>query len=219
MTQVGHTLTGLAFGVLSLPSSVSKTRRVIQLGVFAVLANIPDIPLPYWGHARYAISHSIFVNLVLCLIVLASLIGYRPGDWRMRGLGITAWFSHLLLDTFYNHGHGVGILWPFSTATLALPIPWFSVLPPMWPLTAQGIRIGLIEFISYAPLVFMTLYIRNREAVWYSARRKTRTGLSIPHAAQKFLEKVGHWKSVQYRDSYLKAGSIGGGEKGTCDMV
>jgi hypothetical protein len=23
-----------------------------------MLANIPDIPLPYWGHARYAISHS-----------------------------------------------------------------------------------------------------------------------------------------------------------------
>jgi hypothetical protein len=190
MTQVGHTLTGLAFGVLSLPSSVSKTRRAVQLGVFAVLANIPDIPLPYWGHARYAISHSVFVNLVLCILVCASLMRFRdlrdrPGDWRMRGLGAAAWFSHLLLDTFYNHGHGVGIFWPFSTATLALPIPWFSVLvPPMWPLTLQGLRIGLIEFISYAPLVLMTLYIRNREIVWYSARRKTRTAPSIPHGAQ-----------------------------------
>jgi membrane-bound metal-dependent hydrolase YbcI (DUF457 family) len=187
MTQVGHVLTGVACGVLSLPPSVSKTQCIIQLGVFAVLANIPDIPLPYWGHARYAISHSVFVNLALCLLVLASLMRFRDfrdrlGDRRILGFGIAAWFSHLLLDAFYNHGHGVGILWPFSTVTLALPIPWFSVLlTPLWPLTAQGIRIGLIEFMSYAPLVLMTFYIRNREVAWYSARR--RTCPPIPHAA------------------------------------
>jgi hypothetical protein len=181
MTQVGHVLTGVACGVLSLPSSVSKTRCVIQTGVFMMLANIPDIPLPYWGHARYAISHSIFVNLVLCLLVLTSLIRFhdfrdRFGDRRMLGFGMAAWLSHLLLDAFYNHGCGVGIFWPFSTATLALPIPWFSVLlTPIWPLTAKGIRIGLIEFVSYAPLVLMTLYLRNREVAWYSARRR-RTG-------------------------------------------
>jgi membrane-bound metal-dependent hydrolase YbcI (DUF457 family) len=170
MTQVGHILTGVACGMLSLPPSVSKTRCVIQLGVFAVLANIPDIPLPYWGHVRYDISHSVFVNLVVCVLVLKSLLWFRVfrdkrDDWRILGFGIAAWFSHLLLDTFYNHGGGVGIFWPFSTATVALPIPWFSVLlTPIWPLTAEGIRIGLTEFISYAPLVLMTLYIRNREA-------------------------------------------------------
>jgi membrane-bound metal-dependent hydrolase YbcI (DUF457 family) len=172
MTQVGHILTGVACGVLSLPSSVSKTRCVLQLTVFIVLANVPDIPLPYWGHARYDISHSIFVNLLPCVLMLAVLFrGFRDraADWRILSLGIAAWFSHLLLDAFYNHGSGVGIFWPFSTATVALPIPWFSVLvAPIWPLTAEGIRIGLIEFISYGPLVLMTLYVRNREAVWDS---------------------------------------------------
>jgi membrane-bound metal-dependent hydrolase YbcI (DUF457 family) len=169
MTQVGHILTGVACGVLSLPPSVSKARCVIQLGVFMVLANIPDIPLPYWGHARYDISHSVFVNLVPCalvLVILFRLFRDRVADWRTLGFGMAAWFSHLLLDAFYNHGSGVGIFWPLSTATVALPIPWFSVLvAPIWPLTAEGIRIGLIEFISYAPVVLMTLYIRNRVIV------------------------------------------------------
>jgi membrane-bound metal-dependent hydrolase YbcI (DUF457 family) len=190
MTQVGHILTGVACGVLSLPPSVSKTRCIIQAGVFMALANIPDIPLPYWGHARYGISHSIFVNLLFCFLVLAILIRFRYfrdrlSDPRMLGFGMAGWFSHLLLDAFYNHGCGVGIFWPFSTVTLALPIPWFSVLlTPIWPLTAQGIRIGLIEFVSYAPLVLMTIYIRNREVVWYSARKRRRTGPPVPHAAQ-----------------------------------
>jgi hypothetical protein len=165
-------LTGVALGTLSLPSSASKRRCVVQLGVFAALTNIPDIPLPCWGHARYEISHSIFVNLLLCGLAFAALLwsrGVNHGrvNWRVAGLGIAAWFSHLLLDTFYNHGTGVGILWPLSTATLALPIPWFSVFPlPLWPLTAKRIDIGLIEFVSYAPLVLITIGIRNREVLW-----------------------------------------------------
>jgi membrane-bound metal-dependent hydrolase YbcI (DUF457 family) len=178
MTQVGHVLTGVACGVLSLPPSVSKTRCVIQLGVFAVLANIPDIPLPYWGHTRYDISHSVLVNFVLSVLLFSSLVLFRDfrdrlDDQRILGFGMTAWFSHLLLDAFYNHGYGVGIFWPFSTATVALPVPWFSVLlTPIWPLTAEGIRIGLIEFISYAPLVLMTIGIRNREAVWHPSKSR-----------------------------------------------
>lgn len=154
MTPVGHTLTGLAFGVASLPSSPSKARCRVHLGMFALLANIPDMPVPYWGHARYDISHSMFVNLLLSLLALLSLSwanGYRDG--RLSSFGMAAWFSHLLLDAFYSHGNGVGIFWPFSAATLAVPVPWLSVLPmSMLPITTQAIHIGLIEFCSYAPL-------------------------------------------------------------------
>jgi membrane-bound metal-dependent hydrolase YbcI (DUF457 family) len=162
MTVIGHTLTGLAFCMASLPSSPSRARCGIQLGIFVLLANIPDIPLPYWGHARYDISHSIFVNLLLSLLILLSLSwlgGYR--DLRLSSFGMAAWFSHLLLDAFYNHGNGVGIFWPFSSATLALPVPWFSALTPVWPPTAQEISIGLIEFMSYVPLVVITLLFRR----------------------------------------------------------
>jgi hypothetical protein len=125
MTQIAHTFAGVALCVLSLPSPVSKTRCLVQLGLFAVLANIPDIPLPCWGHARYVISHSIFVNLILCLLILSATVWFGLASWRTVCLGMAAWFSHLLLDAFYSHGQGVGIFWPFSTATLALPIPGF----------------------------------------------------------------------------------------------
>jgi hypothetical protein len=129
-----------------------------------VLANIPDIPLPSWGHARYDISHSIFVNLLLSMIVLLAFGRFcGSGGGRTVGLGIIAWFSHLLLDTFYNHGLGVGIFWPFSSATLAFPIPWFSVVKPVWPPTMKVILTGLAEFASYAPLVLISLSIRNGE--------------------------------------------------------
>jgi hypothetical protein len=169
-------LTGAALGTLSLPSSVSKMRYVAHLGVFTVLANISDIPLPYWGHARYEISHSIFVNLAICVLTLTALVwsrgvNSRLDNWHVAGFGMSAWFSHLLLDAFYNHGAGVGILWPFSTATLALPIPWFSVFPlPLWPLTAERIDIGLIEFLNYAPFVLIAIGIRTREAMLHSGK-------------------------------------------------
>lgn len=188
MTQVGHTLTGLALGIASLPSSPSKTRWALQLGIFVVLANIPDIPLPYWGHGRYDVSHSIFVNLLLSMLALFAF-GRFWGNigGRALGFGIVAWFSHLLLDTFYNHGLGVGIFWPFSTATLAFPIPWFSVVKPVWPPTTQVILTGLAEFVSYAPLVLISLSIRNGEIV----RR-----LGMPAVLASAFLVVTEWRRV-----------------------
>jgi hypothetical protein len=163
MTLVGHTLAGLAFGVLCLPSSPSKVGCAIQLAAFMVLANIPDMPVPYWGHARYDISHSMFVNLMLFLPMLAVTVGFQLAGWTTLRLAMAAWLSHLVLDALYNHGQGVGIFWPFSAATLALPISWFSVLPnPVLPITAQEIRIGLIEFCCYAPLVLLSIAARTR---------------------------------------------------------
>jgi membrane-bound metal-dependent hydrolase YbcI (DUF457 family) len=166
MTQIGHILTGATCGVLCVPASVSKTRCAVQLVIFAVLANVPDIPLPSWGHARYDISHSIFANLALCApLACAGLMRFSSlRDGRAVGFGIAAWFSHLLLDMFYNHGSGLAIFWPFSTVIVALPIPWFSVVrAPLWPLTAEEIRIGLIELMSYGPVFLVAIGIRMRE--------------------------------------------------------
>jgi hypothetical protein len=149
--------------VLSLPPSVSRGQLLVQLGLFMVLANIPDLPVRYWGHARYDISHSMFVNLMLFLPVLAVTVGFQLAGWTTLRLAIAAWLSHLVLDALYNHGQGVGIFWPFSAATLALPISWFSVLPnPVLPVTAQEIRIGLIEFCCYAPLVLLSIAARTK---------------------------------------------------------
>ena len=72
-----------------------------------------------------------------------------------------AWFSHLLLDTFYNHGKGIGLFWPFSTWRLALPIPWFETLhKPLPYFDSHAIRVYAIELISFAPVFLIAVFIR-----------------------------------------------------------
>ena len=72
--------------------------------------------------------------------------------------GSFAWLSHLLLDSFYNHGKGIAIYWPFSNARLALPIPWFDVGAGS---LAHLLQVFLIEFISYIPFLLLALLIRQ----------------------------------------------------------
>jgi len=130
MTLMGHTLTGVTIGVLCKPERVSQQWTKIYFSIFVLLSLIPDLPFKNWGHDRYRISHSIFVNLLLLVIVVVPFLFLkdRIGGWRVILGGSIAWLSHLLLDSFYNHGHGVAIFWPFSEARLALPIPWFSAI-------------------------------------------------------------------------------------------
>jgi hypothetical protein len=163
MTQVGHTLTGLAIGVLCLPSPTSRLTKAVHLAAFLLLANTPDFPFDNWGHDRYDISHSLFVNLLLITTAML-VVSFTP---KLRaGIGggpvitgaVIAWLSHLLLDSFYNHGLGVAIFWPFSPARLALPIPWFSLLPNSPPpFTAQVWRAYSIEFACYFPLLLAAI--------------------------------------------------------------
>ncbi len=167
MTPTGHILTGVSIGVLCLPQGASRKRTAGHLLAFAVLATVPDFPLPKWGHDKYLISHSIFVNLLIIgfvVTILAMLPSARKwiSGWPVVASGAIAWLSHLLLDSFYNHGLGVAIFWPFSHARLALPIPWFSVMTasPL-ALTPENMRIFLIELASYLPLLLVAIVIRR----------------------------------------------------------
>jgi inner membrane protein len=167
MTQVGHTLTGLAVGVTCLPGRESARSRLLRLAVFALLANIPDLPFRNWGHDLYYFSHSLFVNLLLILVFLTAFIFMkgirtRTGGWLVLAGGGVAWLSHLLLDTFYNHGLGLAMLWPFSDARLALPIPWFSVVrDASFPFTAETLRIFLTELAFFGPLLLAVIGMRK----------------------------------------------------------
>ena len=167
MTFIGHSLTGLAVAAAVLPRGMSRRRMVIGLAVFALLANIPDFRLPGWGHYKYHISHSIFVNGGLVAVALLGL-----GVARMwKGLripkrvivgGVVAWFSHFLLDSMYNHGHGIRIYWPVSSGSLAWPVPWFSTLahsPP--PMNMHTFRVFAIELACYLPLLGAVLLVRR----------------------------------------------------------
>ena len=87
MTQVGHTLTGLAIGVACLPGKRSARARLIHLVAFGFLANIPDLPLKNWGHDLYYFSHSLFVNLLLILIALSAFIFFEKYEGKSRRMG------------------------------------------------------------------------------------------------------------------------------------
>ena len=83
-------------------------------------------------------------------------------DRRLILFGAAACLSHLLLDTFYNHGNGLAMFWPASEATLAFPIPWFETIKS--PLASvQNLKTFAIEFACYAPLLLLaTVYLRRR---------------------------------------------------------
>jgi membrane-bound metal-dependent hydrolase YbcI (DUF457 family) len=169
MTQVGHTLTGAAIGVLCLPRGSSATHKAIHIAAFALLANLPDLPFPGWSHDRYEISHSLFVNVLLIVLVAAGLF-FMPraraglGGWQVAAAGALAWLSHLLLDTFYNHGGGLAMFWPVSEARLAFPIAWFSIVQgPPFPITPATWRIFAIEFAAYLPALLLAILFKARQ--------------------------------------------------------
>ena len=166
MTPVGHTLTGIAIGLLAAPHGWPRRGVLVSLGVLAVLANVPDFALPGWGHDAYRISHSVFVNAAL--IAVAAGLVWAVGRWRgfsiRKGLlvaGVVAWLSHLLLDALYNHGLGIAIYWPVSSARLALPLPWLSTLrasPP--PADLHTLTVFAIELVMFGSLLVGGLCIR-----------------------------------------------------------
>ena len=140
---------------------------MIGFAVFALLADIPDFPLPGWGHYKYHISHSIFVTGALVAVALLGL--WIVGRWKGLRIekrvivgGVVAWFSHFLLDSMYSHGRGIRIYWPVSSGSLVLPVPWFSTLehsPP--PLNTHTFRVFAIELACYLPLLGAVLLVRR----------------------------------------------------------
>ena len=171
MSPVGHSLVGLSLAAIAMPPSRGRFWKTGLLVSFVALANLPDWPIANWGHDRYDISHSIFVNI--------SLIGLTTLVWlitpRLKSslplpcflLALSAWLSHLLLDSFYNHGLGIAIYWPFSDGRLNFAMPWFNTLDLSQSITSQhNLYVYFIEFIAYGPVLILALVvgkILNRE--------------------------------------------------------
>jgi membrane-bound metal-dependent hydrolase YbcI (DUF457 family) len=180
MTAVGHCLTGLSFASLVVPRDWARKR--VAFAAFAFIATAPDFPLPFWGHTYYRVSHSLFVNLAVVAAVVGLLMVPRAirsdPAWRWVLLGgAAAWMSHLLLDSFYSHGRGIRIFWPFSDAALALPIPWFHVLRPDLIGDPAALRIFANEAVCYGALLGVCLIWRWR---WKPAPSTTAPGRPSP---------------------------------------
>lgn len=166
MTSIGHTLTGLTLAVAGMPTGLRRPHRPLLLALCGTAANAPDLPLPGWGHSMYHVSHSLFVNAGL-LVLLAVWAAAWPharrevaSGWRGFGLIAAAWLSHMLLDSLYDHGRGIAIFWPFSDAHLALPVSWFSTLRP--PLrSAHNLQVFGIELLFYGAIFLAVLLARR----------------------------------------------------------
>jgi hypothetical protein len=166
MTMVGHSLLGLSLGALAIPRGWSRRPKLLAFGLFGLLAGGPDWPAPFWGHSRYLISHSLFVNLGLvagaaALVAASSRLRATLGGWPVVCAGAVAWLSHLLLDSFYSPGKGVRVFWPLNLDALSLPMPWFDLLYAGIPPQA-ALRIFAIEFAFYGSLLGLCLLWRAR---------------------------------------------------------
>lgn len=173
MTPVGHSLTGLVIAVLVTPREWPLRSRLATMAAMVLLANAPDVPLPRWGHDRYDISHSVFVSAAAVLIVALVVrlaVGAGRIPTRLYIAGGLAWFSHLLLDTTYNHGRGIAIYWPFGDGRLALTLPWFSTMNPRDLWSAHNFRVWAIEAVVYGSI--FALAVGGRRLV--DRRKKVR---------------------------------------------
>ena len=176
MTSVGHTLTGLALASATVPPERSFRWRATWFAIICNAANLPDFPIPGWGHGSYPRSHSLIVALAFTVLISAffgpPLI--RSGR-ATRGVILAAslaWWSHMPLDALYAHGAGLAVLWPLSELRLAWPVPWFETLS--WPpLSEHNRSVVLTELLCFAPLTLLGLLIRHRRRGALSPDPKT----------------------------------------------
>jgi len=167
---------GMSFGVLCMPRRWSTRAKAGLLVVFAMLGNAPDVANKLTPYGWYNIVHSVFLNVGAILLLAAMLCvwwwqkGKPRGVWPIFWCGGGAWLSHLLLDTFYNHGKGIQIFWPASDAALALPIPWFKTWQqPLDVYLIPNILTSLRELWVYGVLLLLCVLARH---LWFR-RSKT----------------------------------------------
>jgi hypothetical protein len=166
MTFVGHSLVGAALAQATMPAGASWKQWAFVVNLYVLLAFFPDLPFPGWGHSRYYLSHSLYINLLLILPTAAIGCFYRSrgtfASYPLVAGAVVAWLSHFPLDAMYNHGQGVAIFWPFSEGVLNLPLPWFVTLDINQPLTAaHNARVFLVEAVFYLPLLAGALWGRH----------------------------------------------------------
>lgn len=165
MTTFGHSLTGMALLTLIIPERLSWLQRLLWIIAFIAISNIPDWPLPIWGHRQLAISHSLWVNLSLYTTLAALVWRYLPEKIEKPTLLMTvglAWLSHIGLDTLYGDLPGVVISWPFSDGMASFPLPWLKTLPHVPPpFDFRVIKILFFEFITFSPLILLAYGLRR----------------------------------------------------------
>ena len=169
MTTVGHSLLGLSIAAAAVPQSVPRRKFVLLSGAFVLFANLPDLPVPGWGHFAYSVSHSFVVTVVLASVLFGVVRARRPNLITFPALPwllTIAWLSHMVLDSTYSHGNGLAVLWPISSAHLALPLPWFDTLslPVASDHNRHVIHTELAIYGTIVVLAFLVRFLRAAHA-------------------------------------------------------
>ena len=123
---------------LAIACWTPSLRRPSLLITAALLSAVPDLDaIGYWAGVPYeswcghrGFTHSIAFALA-CALVLAPVFARRCGVPTKRVVAFlcAAMASHGVVDMATNGGHGIALLWPFSTARLFWPWHPIEVAP------------------------------------------------------------------------------------------
>jgi inner membrane protein len=162
---VAHGLIGAAVAAALLPrESTRRYRRSLYAG--ALIANAADLDFVLvfaLGSRTWhrGFTHSLAFALVVGLTLLFALGRRRARRAAAYGL---AYATHALLDfVTTKESRGLELLWPFSDDRLGLR--WFglSEIPSRLP-PAEVLKSLCIEFVLFAPLLLLVLWLRSRAA-------------------------------------------------------
>ena len=159
---IAHGLLGASIIAAAHPQPRNRHLLPIVMGIFLANAADADFLLVWVFHSKAwhrGFSHSIMLALIVGLGLMLSFGSQRIREALVYGV---AFASHGIVDFLTTkEGSGVELLWPFSSARLGLR--WFGLSE--WPsrLPALGIvKAVAFEFLLFAPLLALTVYLRNR---------------------------------------------------------
>jgi inner membrane protein len=162
MASIGHVMVGLAAARLARRGQPTTWSPVTAAVIWSGLSLAPDadvigfrLGVHYadpWGHrgATHSFAFALALGATAWLIArLAKLPAARTG------LLVTAVVaSHALFDTLTDGGLGCALLWPVSNARFFAPWTPLPVAPIGRAfLSAEGVRIALIEAVAFSPFL------------------------------------------------------------------
>lgn len=170
MASIGHVMVGMAAARLSRRGQATVWTPFSAAVVWSGLSLLPDIDVygfrmgvPYgapWGHR--GATHSFVFALAATLVVALIAKLARLPVWRTTLIGMAVVFSHALLDTLTDGGLGCALLWPFSRERFFAPWTPLPVAPIGRAfLTARGLRVAMVEFIAFSPLLAYAIWPRS----------------------------------------------------------
>ncbi|MEO8435532.1 MAG: metal-dependent hydrolase [Pyrinomonadaceae bacterium] len=158
---IAHGLLGASLVAALHPLSTRRFAAPLVLGALLAAAADLDFFLVFAFDAKAwhrGFSHSLVLGLLVTLLFALSLGKKRIREAVAFGL---AFSSHGILDYLTSKvGAGIELLWPFSSARFVLGWWGLSEVPSKLP-AIEILKTLLLEFVIFAPLLFLALLLRK----------------------------------------------------------